>query len=185
MDFVSHILSGVAIAQCEKPHKRKAKWIITFAAFVPDIPVAVVYVLLGHSLNRPWWIPYNSDWIGIRESHLVWSALWEIPHSFLFLALVIVPIVWYFRLPLLAIVAYVSHLILDLFTHTGEWAIKPFYPISWKVEGFTDAWAWPVLYMALSWFGLLAIIVTIRWFCIHRSHILKGSNAKGRKNGQL
>jgi membrane-bound metal-dependent hydrolase YbcI (DUF457 family) len=73
--------------------------------------------------------------------------------------LIIIPLVIWLRLPRLAILAYLSHILLDLPTHTGEWGVKPFYPFPFMVNGFTDAWAWPFSYMAISW----VVLITVGW----------------------
>jgi hypothetical protein len=163
MDIVSHALVGNIFKEFARSPSAKDKLIIILFAFLPDIPVMfLMYPLLGHANGRPFWIPYNSDWAGARSAHPIWSMSWEIPHSLLFLLLVITPLVFWFRLPKLAIASYLSHILLDLPTHTGVWGVKPFYPLHCMVNGFTDAWAWPFSYMAISWVVLLAI-----GWCLH------------------
>ena len=73
--------------------------------------------------------------------HWTWMP-WEITHSFLFWAIVIIPAILYFKQPILIAIAYLSHLILDLPSHTGIWSSKPFYPFNYQFEGWFDAWAW-------------------------------------------
>ena len=163
MDIVSHALVGNIFKEFARSPSAKDKLIIILFAFLPDIPVMfLMYPLLGHANGRPFWIPYNSDWAGARSAHPIWSMSWEIPHSLLFLLLVITPLVFWFRLPKFAIASYLSHILLDLPTHTGVWGVKPFYPLHYMVNGFTDAWAWPFSYMAISWVVLLAI-----GWCLH------------------
>ncbi|MGA2434793.1 MAG: hypothetical protein ABSG25_05850 [Bryobacteraceae bacterium] len=159
MDFVSHGLIGGFVATFQRPGHSHSSWWITAFAVLPDLPVLVVYLLLGRSLNRPLWLPRETDWVGMRTAHPIWSAMWEIPHSFFFVLLVVVPVVYLLHLPKLSIVAYLSHLFLDLFTHTGEWAVKPFYPLSWQFDGFTDAWKWPLPSMIVSWLVIIGLIL--------------------------
>ena len=164
MDVVSHALVGVLVAMAAGVRLWRHRAAMGLVAAAPDAPVAIVYLLLGRAHDRPFWIPLHSDWEGVRAAHPVWSALWEAPHSLLFLALVVVPLVLHFRLPRVAIAAYASHLLLDLPTHTGEWAVAPLYPLPWRVEGWTDAWAWPPLQWAASWAVLLALVLLVdRW----------------------
>lgn len=162
MDFVSHVLVGKLFQVKSQVDSLKNKLIVIVAAFAPDIPVLFVYLLLGHEKGRAFWIPYNSDWVGVRLAHPGWAAIWEIPHSIFFVLLIVIPLVLYFRWPKIAIASYLSHIALDLFTHTGEWGIKPFYPLNFIVNGFTDAWAWPLPYMAISWLILLVAIYLSR-----------------------
>jgi hypothetical protein len=163
MDLVSHVLVGKVFQTASKLNSLKEKFIVISFAFIPDIPVLFVYLLLGRANNRPYWIPYNSDWIGVREAHPWWAAMWEIPHSIFFLLLIIVPLVLYFKWPKIAIFSYFSHIFLDAFTHTGEWRLKPFYPFNFMINGFTDAWAWPLQYMVVSWIFLVIMI-----FALHK-----------------
>lgn len=159
MDIVSHALIGTVIAA--KKHSRKLTYVAAFFSFLPDLTQIPLYLIVGKFADRWLWIPQNIDWIGFRELHPLWSMLWEIPHSFFFLLLIIVPIVFWFKIPKIAIAAYGLHIIIDLFSHSGEWAVKPFYPLSFSVSGFTDAWAWHWQSMLVSWLILIVASVII------------------------
>ncbi len=161
MDLVSHALIGKIFQVSSKLANFRAKFIVVLFAVVPDFPVLLVYLLLGREKGRPYWIPHSLDWIGIREAHPIWSAMWEVPHSLLFLILVVCPLVLWRRWPRIAIAAYLSHVLVDLPAHTGEWAVKPFYPFGLRVDGFTDAWAWPLRYLVLSWLLLMVIVLVV------------------------
>jgi hypothetical protein len=167
MDLVSHGLMGSFAATFQRSGQSHPSWWITAFAVLPDLPVLAVYLLLGRSLDRPLWIPRETDWAGVRAAHPVWPAMWEIPHSFFFVLLVVVPVVYLLHLPRLSIAAYLSHLFLDLFTHTGEWAIKPFFPLSGRFDGFTDAWKWPLPYMIVSWLVVIGLILASHALLAH------------------
>ena len=169
MDLVSHALVGNIFKEASRVNSIRDKIIVVSFAFLPDLPVLLVYLLLGHEKGRPYWIPYNSDWMGVRAAHPIWAALWEIPHSLLFLILVIAPLVVWLKWPKMAIASYLSHIVLDIPTHTGEWAVKPLFPLSLSTSGFTDAWAWPIPYMVISWLVLLGCAFAIRWFLKRKS----------------
>jgi len=158
MDFISHILIGRALAVSPKNSKRDIIWITLFA-FLADIPQIPLHFWLGYMKNRPFWFPYTIDWMGFRALHPYLSMFWEIPHSTLFLILIILPIVLVFKLPKMALIAYFSHIFIDVFTHTGEWSMKPFYPINYTIGGFTDAWAWSIYGLIVSWIVLIAFIL--------------------------
>ena len=162
MDFVSHILIGRTLATSQKNSKRDIS-LITFFSFLPDLPVIFVYLYLGFIKARPFLIPLNTDWDGFRTFHPAWSALWEVPHSYFFALLIILPFILFFKLPKMAFVAYLSHIFVDLFTHAGEWATKPFYPIPYQVHGLTNAWAWSLSSMVASWIVLLALIILLNF----------------------
>lgn len=161
MDFVSHALVGaLLLGRGRQPRREQA--LVVGAAVVPDLPCVPVYLLVGHDRGRPLWIPRHDDWDGVRAAHPGWSALWEVPHSVLFLAAVVVPLVLLLRLPRLVVAAYASHLAIDLFSHTGEWAVRPLYPWGPAVSGFTDGWRWPVAGMAAAWAVGIAALVLVR-----------------------
>jgi hypothetical protein len=158
MDVISHVLIGRIIS-----FNRNLKtqiWSIFFA-FLPDLGQIPFYLVLGWENARPFLFPYNSDWAGASTSHPVLTFFYFLQHSFLFAFLIILPLVLVFRLPKIAFVSYFLHLIIDIFAHTGEWAIRPFYPINYAVSGFADAWAWPWWGIAISWILLLTVIIIL------------------------
>lgn len=163
MDFISHALMGKIISLPQKS-KKSIFWIIFFSV-LPDIPLIPFYFILGYENNRKFFIPLNSDWTNASLTHpflTVFSE--EIFHSFLFAFLIILPLILVFKLPKAAFLAYFIHIIVDIPTHTNQWAIKPFYPFSFSFSGFTDAWAWPIKYIIISWIILLIIIIVFNIF---------------------
>ena len=128
MDIISHLLIGEILALPSQSNL-KDNLIVAAFAVLPDITQLPIYLHIGHVNKRYFWWPKNSDWLHkrFRSRHPAWSALWELPHSFLFLLFVILPIVFCFHLPNMAIVSYFSHIFIDLFTCTGP--IKPRGPI--------------------------------------------------------
>jgi len=158
MDFISHILIGRALATPYKKNKKNFYSVIFFSA-LPDLGAFLQYFYLGYINSRSFFIPLNSDWDGFRQMHPLFSSLWDIPHSIFFAFLIILPLVLFFKLSKMAFIAYMFHIFIDLFTHLGEWAVKPFYPIQYAFQGFTNAWAWPFLYMALLWVVIIVAII--------------------------
>jgi membrane-bound metal-dependent hydrolase YbcI (DUF457 family) len=167
MDIISHALIGRVISTTVSRNSRKPKiaWFIFFS-ILADIPFIPYYLILGYENRRQFFIPLNSDWIGASISHPFLDLfLREIFHSFVFTFLVIFPLVWLFKLPKGVFLVYLIHLLIDIPTHSGEWAIKPFYPFSnYSINGFTDAWSWPIKYMITSWIIILMIIIFLEIF---------------------
>lgn len=166
MDIVSHGIIGRACAAPKSGGKETA--LIVFFAVLPDLFQIPLYIFLGYINNRPFFFPQNSDWVGFRSAYPYWSQLWEIPHSFFFLIAVILPFVLWFKLPKAVLLAYFSHLFVDIFTHTGEWSVKPFFPLAFTVEGFTDAWAWDFRYYPITWIILGGIVFGLEKFKTRR-----------------
>ena len=161
MDFISHVLIGRILA-FYKDYSRKSIALIILFSIMADIPQIFLYAYLGYLKLRLLWIPLNVDWVGFRDASWAVTFLWEIPHSFIFLFVVVLPIVIYFKLPRIAFVAYFSHLFLDLFTHTGEWAVKPLFPLGYTFPGFADVWAWSVYSLMFLWLTLTLVILILQ-----------------------
>lgn len=167
MDIISHLLVGRALAELGNYSPAQITAITLFAV-LPDAPQVPLYLYVGYKHKRFLDIPKNSDWLRehFRNRHPFWSALWEVPHSIFFLILVVTPLVIYFKLPAMAAAAYGSHLFADMFSHKGEWALKPFYPFKNKIHGITNGWAWNLPSMVVSWTILLFIIWLLSLFHI-------------------
>jgi membrane-bound metal-dependent hydrolase YbcI (DUF457 family) len=161
MDIVSHALIGWIICLLAGIYDWQAFWIILFSV-IADIVLIPAYIVLGKENKRFLWIAKNGDWRESQQKHPVLAKAYDTTHSLFFAVIVIYPAVIIFNLPKLAFAAYLSHLAVDIFSHKKEWAIKIFYPFKFKINGFSDAWAWPVYFMAISWAILLTIILLIK-----------------------
>lgn len=164
MDIVSHAILGGAInLGLKEPQTRKKILTNIIFALLPDFSLFFVFFYVGFINNRPFLIPFNSDWNGFRSASPMLTALWEIPHSFFFALIIILPIILILKLPKTAFWAYCSHIFTDLFTHAGEWAVKPFFPFSYEFNGFTNAWAWNFSSMTFLWVMILASIFILNF----------------------
>lgn len=161
MDILSHLLIGLILASLLRCNRKKTFLIMLFS-IIPDLFQIPLYLYVGYENARFLWIPLSVDWIGFRLVHPILSLLWEIPHSFFFAMLVGSLVVFVFKLPKEVFLAYVLHLVIDIFTHSGEWALKPFYPFSYVINGFTDVWAWPLYAIIISWILLSLILIGLK-----------------------
>ena len=143
MDILSHILIGEIIALPTQSTVKNNLWVVGFS-YLPDLPQIILYLYVGFLKKRFLWIPKNQDWykIPLRDKHKFWVSLWDMPHSFLFWLIVIIPIVFIFNLPLACVVSSLMHLIIDLLTHKGLWAVRPLFLVKQKLKGITNAWEW-------------------------------------------
>jgi len=160
MDEISHALIGRIISINPKNSKKDVFWTIFFSV-LPDIPFIAFYVFLIYINGR---FPLNSDWINATSLYPNLNIITNlIPHSLVFAFLIILPIVFLFKLPKLALYAYVIHILIDIPTHTGEWSSKIFYPLSnYGINGLTSAWQWPIKYMFISWLVLILVIIVLK-----------------------
>lgn len=163
MDIVSHGLIGGLVAAPIAKTPTEAAWIVGFS-FLPDLIQVPLYLLLGRKHKRRFWIPYNTDWSGVRKKHPAWTKLWEIPHSLFFITLVVLPLVYLFDIPKTSLVGYLAHIATDIPTHKKEWAVKIFFPFSLVVPGITDAWAWKYKYWIVAWVVISATLLALLYF---------------------
>lgn len=178
MDIISHALVG-KILSSEQKSKKNIFWIIFFSV-LPDLFLIPLFFVLGSEKGRFFSIPKNVDWFGAEISHKFLYSFYDLSHSIIIALIIILPVILLLKLPKLAFVAYLLHILLDLPTHTGEWTIKIFYPLSnYSINGFTDAWEWPLKYMAISWLVLTGIIVFIHYIKKHSlNYKIQITNAK-------
>ena len=167
MDIVSHAIVGRMLAT-KKQNSSKDIWLVMLFGALPDFFQIPLYIYIGYINHRPFFWPLNADWIGFRATHPGWMLWWDIPHSFLTLLFIVTPIVFLLKLNKLVIWAYFFHIFLDLFTHTGEWGVKPFFPLQYMANGFTDAWAWNPIYYPVCWSILWLIVILIEKIRLQR-----------------
>jgi hypothetical protein len=159
MDFVSHAIIGGIAGSASKQQKRDIIFGSLFSV-LPDIAQIPLFFYIGFLRNRFLWMPLDADWAGLRALHPGWVAFWDIPHSIFFVLLVLAPLSLKFKWPKIALYGYMMHIVVDMFTHAGEWTVKPLYPFNLSFQGFTSAWAWPWSGFIGSWIFLLLVFFT-------------------------
>jgi len=162
MDAGSHILMGCIIAtQTGSGITAFSGVTIGLASILPDLYFIPMAVKLGREHKRKFWIPHSRDWNDCHTKYPCWTAVsWDAPYSIFatilactIIALIPHPLSWAWA------VGYGLHVIVDYFTHSGEWANMPFFPLSrWKVPGLVSAWDWGLSNTILSW-AVLGIIL--------------------------
>ena len=165
MDIISHALLGLDITSNIIKNPTEIAQVAFFSG-LPDMFQFPLYLFIGYKKRRPLWIPWHSDWKGFRKKHPLWFGLWELPNSVVFFLLIVLPFIYFYNFPLTCAVGYLAHIASDIFTHTGEWSAKPFYPFNYTIEGFSDPWRWPVRYWFLQWVILVAAILIAKNFFI-------------------
>lgn len=94
------------------------RWTIWSVA--PDIPMMLLLAPTG----VPW---------SVQKEWLMYSLLYKIPHSLCVILLIPKP----YRS------VYMFHILCDVLSHTGEWSIEPFFPLSsLKIHGIWDPVQW-------------------------------------------
>lgn len=160
MDSLFHALVGAFIGECAPKSIKNRRMKGALAAMAPDLMNIPSYLFLGIKTNSTLWYPqpdafYANPWI---TEHWTWM-MWNLSHSFVFWGLIIMPLLWRSNWTPLFGIAYLSHLLLDLPSHSGIWSVQPFWPYNWLMGGWFDAWAWNLkeiftysILPAVSWF---------------------------------
>jgi membrane-bound metal-dependent hydrolase YbcI (DUF457 family) len=158
MDIITHALIGEIIFLLSGGTPTTNFLIILFSV-IADIVHIPFYLILGKKNNRKFYIAKKEDWEEIDKKYKFFTILYNITHSIFFAIFIILPVILFFKLSIWIFFAYLLHIIVDIFTHKGESAIKFFWPFKFKIEGFSDAWTWPTKKMVHSWIIFTAIII--------------------------
>lgn len=163
MDVISHALMGEIIYLLGNAPANENFWIIFFSV-VADIIHIPFYLILGKKNGRRFCIAKAQDWEGASKKYKFFAVVYDVMHSIFFAFFIILPIILFFNFTLWAFFAYLLHIIVDIFTHRDEWAIKIFYPFKFKIDGFSNAWIWPIKKMIDYWIIFSAIILFLLFF---------------------
>ncbi|MBZ5710719.1 metal-dependent hydrolase [Nannocystis pusilla] len=162
MDIVSHALMGVILSTHFEDGLHAGPAVqYALASLAPDFCFVRLGLKLGSERGRPLCIPHHEDWQGCRRRHPTWVAWsWDLPYSLLALT-VLGALAWWGGVIGL-FVAYALHVVVDYFTHQGEWAMRPLFPLStWEVPSISDSWEWPLRRCALAWCFLGTILYLV------------------------
>jgi len=163
MDIISHVLIGEIIFLLTGGTITTNFLIILFAV-IADIVHIPYYLILGKKNNRKFCIAQKQDWERMSEKYKFFTILYNTTHSIFFAFFVILPIILFFKLSVWIFFAYLSHIIVDIFTHKGEWAIKVFWPFKFKINGFSNTWIWSIEKTINLWIILFSIILYLSFF---------------------
>ena len=93
----------------------------TIWSVAPDIPMVLIL--------SPW--NYSVSWRDMKDTN-IYKTLYKIPHSLFSL----------FFVPKKYRKIYAFHILCDILSHTGEWSIQPFFPMSITIRGIWDPIDW-------------------------------------------
>jgi len=117
MLWVEHVVIGFVLAWIFR--KRNVRSVI-IGSIGPDLFMLPLVIHAGLSQKK---------WDEMSDSRLAFLVF--LPHSFLFLPLVPGEMTLYWS----------AHIIADIVSHRGKWAIRPLYPLSqWYYEGYYEPW---------------------------------------------
>ena len=143
MDFFTHIIFVVVIGYLFHGTQIPL-WIpAIIGAVLPDLIGETFYQIGRIAKGKKIKILYDEEVSG-SHAYLGNSSFlfpYNLLHSF-----VMIPFLFLFLLPIDFIIAYTSHLLLDLFSHSKKtWGVMAFWPFSKKrFGGEEDWWQWRV-----------------------------------------
>lgn len=169
MDTVTHALIGLTLGEMA-PKDIKHRHVIGLSfGMLPDITnVILVHPYLGWIAGRT--IPFagGSDFIEFPEILNHWTYhIWLLSHSLLFWAIIFIPMWKRSRGMKLATIAYASHILADIPSHTGAYGLEPFYPIPYIFDGWFDAWLWGPGPIAVSIISTGLVYLVVRKLRLH------------------
>ena len=164
MDTATHALVGLICGELA-PKDIKHRHLIGLGfGMLPDITNLIfVHPYLGWLAGHT--IPFagGQDFLDFPQILDHWTYhVWLLSHSLLFWAIAFLPFCRRSRTAQLAALAYASHLIADIPSHTGIYGLEPLYPIPYIFDGWFDAWLWGPGPIILSIVGTALLYALVR-----------------------
>ena len=168
MDTITHALIGLIcgeIAPEKIKHRRKIGLLF---GMMPDIAaIFILHPYLGWKLGYDIPFALPNDFVEHRYILDHWTYhLWLLTHSLVFWIIVFFPFWKKSNEIKLATVAYFSHILADIPSHSGIYGLEPLYPIPYVFDGWFDAWLWSIWPITLS-----ILCTSILYFTVYRLRV--------------
>ncbi len=164
LDTVTHALIGLIVGEMAPKDIKHRRLIGLGFGVLPDITnVVLVHPYLGWLAGREIPFAVGIDFVNHPEILDHWTYhIWLLSHSLLFWAIVFLPLWRKGRAAKLSAVAYLSHVLADIPSHSGAYGLEPFYPIAYIFDGWFDAWLWGPLPIAASILTTAGLYLLVR-----------------------
>ena len=170
MDIFTHAIIGAIIAELalwksDYQNRVRGRWIGAIIAASPDLGSAPGQFVFSWSFGDWPWVYDSRHWAGHADSY--WLLGYWFTHS-LFVAAMIGGAVYLKGWQMWPAIAWASHGIADVFTHTGVWSIWLLFPFPGQLEGFGDPWSgspalWAACILAGGVVWYFISVVTSNW----------------------
>ncbi len=161
MDFGTHLLSGIVLSYFLTDYVSSFWILIIIFSLLPDL-IGEFFYQVGRVRNGKN-IKFIYDEEVTDSSKYLGNSKFLIPYDFLHSLLAII-LLYVFSFPYELIMAYTSHILLDVVSHSKKsWGIMTFWPFYKKRFGPSkDWWSWKFLkgYNVL-YFNLITYLITI------------------------
>jgi hypothetical protein len=141
MDVFTHILFGALIGYFFHGTQISLWWVAVLGAILPDLIGETLYQIGRVVKGKKTKFIYDKE---VSKSHTyLGDSKFLYPYNLMH-SLVIIPILFIFSVQIDFIVAYLSHILLDLVSHSRKtWGIMIFWPFSRRRFGVNkDWWEW-------------------------------------------
>tara|TARA_B100001996_G_scaffold134330_1_gene102258 strand:- start:1106 stop:1666 length:561 start_codon:yes stop_codon:yes gene_type:complete len=144
MDIFTHFIIGASIGEIAPKDIKNRHAIGAGFALLPDVTnLLLVHPYLGWLAGRTIPFAYAEDFITHPEILSHWTYhVWLFTHGLIFWSFFVLPFWRKHRSAPLAILAYLSHILMDMPSHSGIYGTQPFYPFPLIFDGWFDAWLW-------------------------------------------
>lgn len=164
MDFIFHGATGLIVSKGLTGEYLKSGFVF---AILPDLLRTAPYEYLKLKIcSRRSLRSFTKDFIMKYKKTLEFFSRWDrlsyrTTHTFLILPLVVILAWILFRHTWWVLVlCYLSHFAIDAFTHEGELAFRPFFPLSdFRIRG--KSWEFHKGLYALFWLLLLITFIVV------------------------
>ena len=164
MDVFTHFIIGASIGEIAPKDIKNRHAIGASFAILPDITnVIFVHPYLGWLAGHTIPFAVSQDFINHPEILQHWTyQTWLFSHGFIFWSFFVLPFWNKHRAAPLAILGYLSHILMDLPSHTGIFGLQPFYPFPFIFNGWFDAWLWGPIEIFLSVIAFSIVFAIVR-----------------------
>ncbi|MCA9496467.1 MAG: metal-dependent hydrolase [Nanoarchaeota archaeon] len=166
MDLGTHLLSGIIVAHIYSNFASPMWFLIIFFSLLPDLIGEFFYLLARKMHGKKIKLFYDEE--VTNSSSYLGNSIYLYPYNFLH-SLFMPLLLYIFLLPLELIIAYSTHLILDIFSHSKKsWGIMIFWPFYKKRFGNNkNWWEWKILkgknifYFNLVNYSIVSLLIVL------------------------
>lgn len=156
MDIISHGLWGGVLVG------RKTKisfWLAFFFGVAPDLFSFGIF-FIQRIFTSGFAFEHQNGHPDISSIAPYVNTLYNFTHSLVIFSVVFILVWLFFERPIYEMLAWMFHILLDIFTHSFEFFPTPFlYPLSnFKVDGI--GWGHPIIFFP----NLILLIIAYAWF---------------------
>ena len=169
MDAGTHLFVGVLTATALPSFSLSQKLLVVLFALLPDAFEGLDYLKMREISTRPHHEVKKKDFVklGIKVRQSVFMMPYFLLHSLVAVGIFFI-LSLCFNWPMVYVVMWCSHILIDIPSHKQALGIRLYYPFShWHAKGKFDWWSLPIL-KDKHILGYWAILLTITLFLVQK-----------------